>query len=132
MPHADCVFVLDDDPSARRGLTRLLRAAGHDFRDFGSSQEFLDALGSEAFGCLVLDAGMPGLSIEELQAELEARGARLPIIVVTADDDPETKRKAEKIKAVGFFRKPVDGVALLDAVEWALRREGAGGDPEKA
>ena len=124
MANANCVFVLDDDLSARTGLTRLLRAAGHDVRDFASAQEFLDALGSEASGCLVLDARMPGLSGEELQAELELRGIHLPIIVVTGDDDPETKRKAEKMKAVGFFRKPVDGTALLDAINWALRSNG--------
>ena len=124
MPNARCVFVVDDDPSARRGLSRLLRTAGYDVRDFASANEFLDALGSEASGCLVLDARMPGLSGEELQAELELRGIHLPIIVVTGDDDPETKRKAEKMKAVGFFRKPVDGTALLDAIEWALRSNG--------
>jgi hypothetical protein len=48
---------------------------------------------------------MPGLSGEELQVELTARGIHLSIIVVTGDDDPETRRKAEKMKAVGFFRK---------------------------
>ena len=101
-----------------------MRTAGYDVRDFASANEFLDALGSEASGCLVLDARMPGLSGEELQAELELRGIHLPIIVVTGDDDPETKRKAEKMKAVGFFRKPVDGTALLDAIEWALRSNG--------
>jgi len=65
---------------------------------------------------------MRGLSGAELCAELKARGIHLPIIVITADDDPTSREKAQKIKAVGFFRKPVDGTALLDAVGWALRR----------
>jgi FixJ family two-component response regulator len=121
-----CVFVVDDDPSARRGLARLLRTAGHDVRDFASAGEFLDTLGPEPSGCLVLDARMPGMSGEELHGELEARGVRLPTIVVTADDDPETRRKAEKMRAAGFFRKPVDGTALLDAIDWALRSKSAG------
>jgi FixJ family two-component response regulator len=124
MANANCVFVVDDDPSARRGLSRLLRAAGYDVCDFASANEFLDALNPGVSGCLVLDARMLGLSGEELQAELKARGAHLPIIVVTGDDDPETRRKAEEMKAVGFFRKPVDGTALLDAIEWALRSNG--------
>ena len=121
MARARTIFLVDDDWSARSGLARLLRAAGHDVRSFASADEFLEALPPETTGCLVLDARMPGLSGEELQAELKARGLHLPTIVITADDDPEIRQKAEKIKAAGFFRKPVDGTALLDAVNWALR-----------
>ncbi len=115
------VFVVDDDQSARRGLARLLRAAGHDVREFASANEFLDALEPEVSGCVLLDLRMPGLSGEELQAELESLRVDLPIIVVTADDDPATRRQAHAMKAAGFFRKPVDGTALLDAIAWALR-----------
>jgi FixJ family two-component response regulator len=115
------VFVVDDDLSARRGLARLLRAAGYDTLDFASADEFLDAFDPETSGCLVLDARMPGMSGEELQAELVARGARLAIIMITGDDDPETRRRALTMRAAGFFRKPVDGTALLDAIAWAMR-----------
>ncbi len=115
------VFVVDDDPSARRGIARLLRAAGHNVRGYASANEFLDIITADDSGCLVLDARMPGMSGDELKAELIRRGIDLSIIVVTGDDDPETRRKADKMKAVGFFRKPVDGTALLDAVVWALR-----------
>ena len=122
------VFLLDDDPAARKGLARLLRAAGHDVRDFSSAGAFLDAVEPEASGCMVLDARMPGLTAEDLRAELDARDLCMPIIVVSADDSRETRRKAEAIQAVGFFRKPVDGTALLDAVAWALRSHSAGGN----
>ena len=125
-----CVFVVDDDLSARRGLARLLRTAGHDVREYASANEFLNALGSGTCNCLVLDARMPGLSGEELQAELKTRGVHLPIIVVTEDEDPETRNKAQKMGAAGFFRKPVDGTALLDAIAWALRPEGVAEEQE--
>ena len=115
------MFVIDDDPSARKGLTRLLHTAGHNVRDFECANDFLESLDQDLSGCIVLDARMPGLSGEELQAELKKREIYLPIIVVTGDDDPETRKRAAKMKAVGFFRKPVDGTALLDAVNWALR-----------
>lgn len=115
------VFVVDDDLSARRGIARLLRAAGHNVREYASANEFLDIITTDDSGCLVLDARIPGISGDELKAELIRRGIDLSIIVVTGDDDPETKREADKMKAVGFFRKPVDGTALLDAVDWALR-----------
>jgi FixJ family two-component response regulator len=120
------VFVVDDDECARRGLARLLRAAGHDVREFAPADEFLDAQQPESSGCVLLDLRMPGLSGEELRAELDSRCADLPIIVVTADDDPETRRQARVMNAVAFFRKPVDGTALLDAIAWAMRSTSPG------
>ena len=124
MPNVTCIFVVDDDESARNGLARLLRTAGHEVRTFSSSNEFLDALEPEVIGCLLLDARMPGLSGPELKAELESRGIHLPTIVVTADDSPEARQIAQNMQATGFFRKPVDGQALLDAIEWAVHPGG--------
>jgi len=125
------VFVVDDDNSARSGMTRLLRTAGHEVRAFASAKEFLDDFDPETFGCMVLDARMPGMSGEELQAELKTRGVRLPIIVVSADDDPNTRRAAHRMNAAAFFRKPVDGSALLDAIDWAVRWNLANGSAEE-
>ena len=127
MKKAQTIFLVDDDLSVRRAVARLLRTAGHDVRDFASAQDFLEALDPDASGCLLLDARMPGMSGEELLAELNARGIHLPVIVVTADDDTETRSKAQRMKATAFFRKPVDGAALLDAIAWALRENNAGG-----
>jgi len=131
MNNENIVFVVDDDPSARNGLARLLRTAGYNVRVFTSANEFLDSLEPELRGCILLDSRMPGLSSEELQAELKVRGTGLSIIVITADDDPETRRKAQNMKAAGFFRKPVDGTALLDAIDWALKSGSSVSDHEK-
>ena len=115
--------MVDDDASARKGLARLLRTAGYNVRDFASTEDFLEGLGSEVPGCLVLDARMPGITSEGILKELSARNIHLSIIVVTGDDDPKTRLKAQKMNAAGFFRKPVDGPALLDAINWALQTE---------
>ena len=66
-----------------------------------------------------MDVRMPGLSIEELVIELDKREIQLPIIIISADDSDDTRLIARKVGAVGFFRKPVDGTALLDAIKWA-------------
>jgi FixJ family two-component response regulator len=116
------IYVIDDDPSARNGISRLLRAAGHDVQSFASGSLFLAASTAGMTGCVILDARMPGLSGAELASELKVRGIELPLIFVTADDDPKTKQLALDMGASGFFRKPVDGTALLDAVDWALRK----------
>ena len=129
MSKGRCVFVVDDDPSARKGLTRLLRTAGYDVREFESAEEFLDALDANCArdpdhpGCLVLDARMPGLTGAELMLELRTRRVYLHLIMVTAEDSLLTRKTAQALNASAFFRKPVDGTALLDAIDWALRSE---------
>ena len=114
------VFVVDLDRSARSGLISLLTQAGYDARGFSSSAEFRDAFESETCGCLVLDAEAAAMGHQGLLKEFEERGLRMPIIIVSADYSELDLRAAHDLEAVGLFRKPVDGVALLDAVRWAL------------
>jgi FixJ family two-component response regulator len=115
------VFVVDDDLSVRIGIGRLLRAAGYNVRVFSNANEFIGFFNNSISGCLILDVRMPGMSIEELVAEIPQMSNTIPIIVITADDDKEARNAAQQINAVGFFRKPVDGSALLDAINWAFR-----------
>ena len=110
-------------------MARLVRTAEYDVRDFASTEEFLEILDSEmpddvAPDCVVIDVGSPGLSCEELAEELKAGQVLAPIIVVTANEDPKTRQIAKELNAIGFFRKPVDGMALLDAISWALTIHG--------
>ena len=115
------VFVVDDDVSCRKGITRLMRTSGYESREFDTVQEFLDVVDSSLSGCVLMEAGIDGLSGEKLRTDIQTHGLRLPIIIVTAHNDQETKREAQKMGAVGFFSKPVDGKALLNAVEWAIQ-----------
>ena len=114
------IYLVDDDPFALTGLTRLLRAGGYEVNAHASPEELLQTSLADKDACLVLDARMPGLSGFELQAALEEKGVTLPVIFVTAEDDDAVRINALKINAAGFFRKPVDGPALLDAISWAL------------
>jgi len=122
MNNSNSVIVVDDDVSARRGIARLLRAAGYDVRDFSSANEFLEALGHETPGCVVLDAGFLEEFVDELQTGIGKGGSDLPIIVVTAYDDRQTRQRALRLEAIGYFRKPIDGTALLDAIDWAMQK----------
>jgi two-component system response regulator FixJ len=126
------VFVIDDDSSARNGLSRLLRAAGYPVRAFDSANKFLESLDEFTSGCILLDIRMPGMSGEELAVELKNRNLNFPIVVVTADDSADTRRIAQEMNAQGFFRKPVDGTALLDAINWILRPDSKGKNHKSA
>lgn len=114
------VYIVDDDESVRRGLARLIRAAGMEAQAFSSAEEFLKIRDLGHNGCLVADVKMPGRGGLELLRELKARAIDLPVILVTAFDTRETREEAKRAGAVEYFRKPVDGQALLDAITWAL------------
>jgi FixJ family two-component response regulator len=63
---------------------------------------------------------MRGLTGFDLQEKLVFKGIRLPVIAVSALDDAETRERARNLGAAAFFRKPVDGQALIDAIHWAM------------
>ncbi len=114
------ISVVDDDESVRRALQRLLRAAGFEVQAFSSAKEFLESGNLGGGACIVLDIQMHGLSGFDLQEELTSRGIRTPVIAVSASDDEETRQRARALGAAVFFRKPVDGHALLDAIWWVI------------
>jgi FixJ family two-component response regulator len=121
MNNNDHVIVIDDDASVRRGLVRLLSNAGYEVSQFTSLKDFMDVLKPGLSGCIVMDSGILELSEKDLQAEFKKLGICLPFIIISADDDSKIKQRAHKMKAAGFFRKPIDGLALIDAIDWAIQ-----------
>jgi len=113
------VYLVDDDESVRRALQRLLRSAGFEVKAFSSAEAFLQSENLDVRACIVLDIRMPGLTGFDVQEKLASKGIRIPVITVSAFDDAETRERARKLGAVAFFRKPVDGQALIDAIHWA-------------
>jgi FixJ family two-component response regulator len=113
------VFVVDDDPSVLRALTRLLRADGLETRPFASPETFLKQHDATTPGCVVLDIAMPGLNGLELQQALMKLGAPRPIVFLSGRGDIPTSVQAMKAGAVDFLTKPVNGKTLLAAVRRA-------------
>lgn len=117
------VFLIDDDLSVRRALTRLIRSAGYQVRAFASAREFLETPpDGDGPACLVLDVRLPGLSGLELQQALQGDHAAMPIIFITGHGDIPMSVKAMKAGAVDFLQKPVKDKVLLQAIEQALQR----------
>jgi FixJ family two-component response regulator len=125
LPSPSTVFLIDDDSSVRRALTRLIKSAGYPVLAFASAGEFLENnVPSDGLACLVLDIRMPGLSGLDLQGELQKRDSILPIIFITGHGDIPMSVKAMKAGAVDFLPKPVKDKELLHAIEQALARAG--------
>ena len=120
------VFLVDDDPSARRGLSRVIRIAGFNVMAFASAEDFLASPHHNGPGCIVLDVKMPGLSGLDLQAEMTKKACAMPIIFVSGHSDVPTTAEAMKEGAVDFLTKPVDRDHLLQAIRTALDNDRAG------
>ncbi|HKZ07408.1 MAG TPA: response regulator [Methylomirabilota bacterium] len=121
----EVVYVVDDEETVRRSLSRLLRSAGLTVQTFPSAQAFLDQAPTNRPGCLVLDVRLPDLSGLDLQITLGSRQATLPIIFITGRGSIPMSVQAMKGGALDFLRKPVEADALLDAIHRALARSRA-------
>lgn len=116
------VYVVDDDPSLRRALARLIAAAGFDVETFPSAEAFRGQPVTDRPACLVLDVSLPGESGLDLQVALGSAWRFLPIIFVTGHGTVSAGIRAMKGGAVDFLEKPVDENELLGGIRQALRQ----------
>jgi FixJ family two-component response regulator len=114
------IFVIDDDDSVRRGLSRLLRSLEFDVETCESANEFLERGNYEDVGCIILDVRMPGLSGMDLHDTLIDAGIDVPIVFITGHGDAPMRVEALKKGAVDFLPKPFDENELLNAVSKAI------------
>jgi FixJ family two-component response regulator len=117
------VFVIDDDPSVRRSLARLIRAMGLEAETFAAANDFLRRQPFEGNGCIVLDLRMPGMTGLELQAALEGGERHPPIVFLTGHGDVPASVRAMKHGAVDFLQKPVEDDVLERAIRTAIERD---------
>jgi FixJ family two-component response regulator len=115
------VSVVDDDESVRESLPDLLRQLGFDAQAFSSAEAFL---ASECVGqttCLILDITMPGMSGPDLQRELTRRSNTIPIVFITGNGDRTLRARLLEQGAADCLFKPFSEVALIGALNAALR-----------
>ena len=123
------VYIVDDDDGVREGFARLLRAARVESRPFSSASAFLAEVVNMPGACILLDITMPLLSGPQVQEGLRSRGIVLPVITISARDDADTRALARSLGARMFLSKPVDGQALLDAIDWVIDDAANSGGP---
>jgi FixJ family two-component response regulator len=119
-PAAPLVFVVDDDPSVRKALSRLLRSLGFDAEAFPTAEELLacDHLGAGA--CVLLDVQMKGMGGTDLPQGWSSLGCRIPIVLISGQEDAGAWMAADTAGIFGCLRKPFTDRALLAAVHKAL------------
>jgi FixJ family two-component response regulator len=110
------VAIVDDEMVMRKAVVRLLRASGFATRDYASAEAFLDCPAGRESACLVLDINLGGMSGIELRRQLKASGSKLPVIFITAIDQPATQREAMEAGCIGYLPKPFAGNVLIGMI----------------
>jgi FixJ family two-component response regulator len=116
------IAVVDDDLAVREALTRLLEASSYEVQTFADAIEFITALSKGIPDCLVVDLQMPDMTGLELQHYLVKASFVIPVIVVTAYDEPGSRERCMAAGAVDYLLKPLRKAVLIAALDTALTR----------
>ena len=114
------IAVLDDEPQFCKALSRLLKTYGFDVVTFALGAELLKACASRLPDCLLLDLHMPGINGFDVLEAFRSLQIQVPVIVITAHDEPGTAERVRSLGACAYLKKPVDRDALFSAIEAAL------------
>jgi len=121
MSREPLIAVIDDDDSFRVALVEALSSLGYGARGFASAEHFFAGDGTGPYDCIITDVHMPGMSGFDLKRWLLAHDAGVPVIMITADAEPELEAKAAAAGAVCLLRKPFQAEAVTDRLERLLK-----------
>ena len=114
------ISIVDDDPSAREGITDLVKSMGFDVQAFERAEDFLKSARMGRTDCLITDVRMPGMSGLELHDWLVSSGKLIPTIVITAFPQDADRLHAEQSGIYCYLAKPCDEQHLLKCIQAAL------------
>jgi len=114
------VAVVEDDESARRALSRLLRADGMQPVGYASAEAFLADNNQPVFDCLVLDIELGGMSGIQLQRQLKAAGSSTPVVYLTGHGEPSTREQALALGCAAYLSKTSPGKVVVQAIRDAV------------
>jgi len=113
------VFVVDDDPGTLKGVKRLLRQYGYDSLAFPSAEAFQNHENFETALCVILDINLNDESGIDLRHRLRAAGIAVPVIYITANDNPAIRAAALESGCIAYLTKPFSARSLIEPLEKA-------------
>jgi len=111
------IAVIDDDLRVLESLINLLTSCGYQAEGYGSAEEFLDSGGLQKSSCVITDVEMRRMSGLGLLHHINSTKSPLPVVIITGKPSKNSESFYLEKGAVGFFRKPVDGDALVDLLK---------------
>lgn len=122
MADSRIVHLVDDEESVRKSVAFMLRTAGYTVKPWTSGTAFLKELDPDDTGCVLLDIRMPDMDGLEVQAAMNDRGLRMPVILITGHGETTLAVKAMKAGALDFIEKPFDREELLESLKRGFER----------
>jgi FixJ family two-component response regulator len=119
---AEVCYLVDDDPSVRKSISRLLESEGFNVRAFGEPEDFLNHMTTNPVRLVVLDIWMEQMTGMELLAHLCARSPGTRVIFITGHEDRAAEATVMQAGAFAFFIKPFDDKKFIAAVRDALNQ----------
>jgi FixJ family two-component response regulator len=116
------IAILDDDPSIRSAISRLLKTSNVTVGSYATCIELFDSIDSFRPDCLVLDLQMPGMTGLDVMRYLSQQGKSCPTVIITAHDEMGSREMCLGGGASAYLRKPLDADALFDAIGKAVER----------
>jgi FixJ family two-component response regulator len=113
------VFVVEDDPSMRTGIMRLLRAHGFNSKLFESANAILRHGDFDGAFCVIMDINLNGESGIEVCRRLANKGIRLPVIFITGNDSDTVRAAVIEMGCLAYLTKPFSAQSLIEPVEEA-------------
>src|ERR1700761_1773247 len=114
---ARTIAVVDDDLRVLESLINLLASCGYKAQGYCSAEEFLESGGLEKSSCVITDVEMRQMSGLGLLQHINNTARSLPVVIITGKPSEKSESFYLEQGAVGFFRKPVDGDALVDLIK---------------
>lgn len=114
------IYIVEDEQSISNGFMMLLKSAGYECKSFITAEKFLASYHPTLNDLLILDMQLSGMNGCKLLETLEERKLHLPVIVITSFDEPKYRQCSRDHGAIAYLRKPVDGEALLDIIQYKL------------
>ena len=115
------IAVIDDDLRVLESLVNLLASCGYQAEGYCSAEEFLDSGGLQKSSCVITDVEMRQMSGLGLLDHIRSAKKQLPVVIITGKPSENSESFYLKKGAVGFFRKPVDGDALVNLLKGVCR-----------
>lgn len=122
MAHVPTIAIVDDDLALRDALAQLCEVLDYGSQLFCSAESFLAAHAPGRFDCVMTDLNMPGLSGLQLVQHLRQAEPSLPVIVISAQSDPQLRAQVLRSGAMAFLSKPIDDQVLHRHLIAALGR----------
>lgn len=114
------ILVAEDNPTNQKVIAKILERAGHEVVLVENGEEALDALEKHSFDIALLDLQMPvmsGIEAAKIYRMTRIRGPRVPIVALSADATPETRKSCEEAGIDGYLTKPVEVRKILEMID---------------